>query len=108
MQGDERCFPSVERPPPQVVGGEWSLTVGWVPRAPDTVTSLSISEKGNEFWALQIFLGQVGLKERKSEESTRVRIKVYSHRSGQKTCQHAFAVMIQVVEHTTSMTDSLE
>ena len=52
-----------------------------------------------EFWALQFFLGQVRLKERKSEESPRVRIKVYSHRSGQKTCQRAFAVMIQVVEH---------
>ena len=48
MQGDERFFHSVERPPPQVVGGEWSLTVGWVPRAPESVTSLSISEKGNE------------------------------------------------------------
>ena len=48
----------VEQPPPQAVGGEWSLTVEWVPRAPDPFTSLSISEIGREnfgswrlFWA---------------------------------------------------------
>ena len=67
---------SAERLPPQVVGGEWTLTVGRVPRAPGSVTSLSVSENGTRILGPGGFFRPVRLKERKLEESTRIQNKV--------------------------------
>ena len=66
---------SAERLPPQVVGGEWALTVGRVPRAPGSVTSLSVSENGTRILGPGGFFRPVRLKERKLEESTRIQNK---------------------------------